>query len=195
MDYFQLFKNIGYIVVILTFIKAVYEYVMAMRWKKAEYLSKEVKDFFSDPNIKIVCTLLDYNIRKIEVDGNKITVTDELLKSALQTNDKKQSFTSEEARLRDMFDSFFDKLSNFNVLIRNGLVEKKQVRNYLSYYLGIISIPGRKPKDLVEIFHQYIDYYDFNDVKDLILMYKKSPIGTFETFRKLFLRIKNLGRI
>ncbi len=178
MDYFVLFKNIGYIVVVLTFIKAVYEYMMAMKWKKSEFLSKEIKEFFSDSNVKTVCTLLDYNVRKIQINDKDFIVTDNILIDSLLTHDKKQQFSAEEAVIRDMFDSFFDKLSNFNVLIQNGLVEKSQVKNYLSYYLDIICNPGRKPNELIDVFNDYISYYKFNNVKDLIELYKKSPKGT-----------------
>jgi len=179
MDFLQLLKGIGPILVVVTFIKTAYEFIKGLKWKKSEYLSKEVKEFFSDQNVKTVCVLLDYNVRKIDLLGNKIVVSDSDLIEALKTHQVKQSFTTEQAALRDIFDLFFDKLSYFNIHIKNGLVEKKQVLLYLNYYLDIIAKPGRKPNELVQVFNDYIDYYGYTNVRELLDMHKKSPKRTF----------------
>lgn len=192
MDYFILFKNIGYIVVILTFIKVVYEYVMAMKWKKAEFLSKEVKEFFSDSTVKVICTLLDYNIRKVEIEGKKVVISDREIIDALQTHQVKQSFSTQEGILRDMFDLFFDKLSNFNIHIKNGLVEEKQVLAYFCYYLDIISKPGRKPKELLKTFSNYIDFYGFENVKELIESNNTKNISFLQKTKSYFIKHLNL---
>lgn len=179
MDILELIKDFGPIIVVLTFIKATYEYIKGLKWKKSEFLSKEVKEFFNDSNVKNVCLLLDWNTRKIELNGETIIITDEMLYESLQTHDVKSKFKIEEAKLRDMFDSFFDKLSYFNIHIKNGLVDKKQVLLYLSYYLDILSTPGRKPKKLVETFNKYIDYYGYQNIREILDLHKKSPNGTF----------------
>lgn len=164
----DIIKEVGPVIVILTFIKATYEYIKGLKWKKSEFLSKEVKDFFSDKNVKVVCQLLDWNSRTVEIDGKIIKVDDSLLISALMTHNLKSHYTQEEAKLRDLFDQFFDKLSFFNIHIENNLVEKKEVFSYLGYYIDIISKPGRKPKKLVETFNSYIDYYGFDNIKSLL---------------------------
>ena len=62
------------IFVILTFAKATYEYIKGQKWKKSEFLSKEIKDFFDDEDIKLVCSLLDWNSRKVKIDDKVILV-------------------------------------------------------------------------------------------------------------------------
>ncbi len=168
MDYIAILKTLGYIIVILTFIKAVYEYVMGLKWKRSELLLNEIKEFLADDDVKLVLSLLDWNSRKIKIDDKVVKINDAFLVEALKTHNVKSQFTTDEARIRDLFDSFFDKLSSFNILIKNGLVDSDQVVNYLSYYLDIISIPGRKPKALVLTFNKYIDYYGFDNMKELI---------------------------
>lgn len=193
MNILQILKDIGPVLVVITFIKTAYEFIKGLKWKKSEYLYREIKDFFSNQDVKTVCTLLDYNVRKIQIDGSDCVVTDSLLESALQTHDNKQSFTIEEAKIRDLFDVFFDKLSYFNIHIQNDLVEKKQVLSYLSYYLQIISKPGRKPESLVKTFDSYIKYYQFENVEQLINLHKKSPKRTFfELLRNFGLNIKSI---
>jgi hypothetical protein len=161
-------EQLGPVVVVLTFIKITWEYIKGQKWKKSELLSKEIKDFFNDDNIKMVCAMLDWNARKIEIDGKVVLITDDVLCESLKTHNEKGKFSEVEARLRDIFDHFFDKISYFNIHIENGLVSQKEVLTYLSYYLHILSKPGRKPKKLVKVFQNYITYYGFTNVEQLI---------------------------
>lgn len=171
-------EQLGPVVVVLTFIKVTWEYIKGQKWKKSEFLSKEIKEFFKDDIVKMVCAMLDWNTRKIEIDGKVVTVTDEMLYEALQTHNVKGKFTETEAKIRDIFDQFFDKLSYFNIHIENGLVSQREVLSYLSYYLDILSKPGRKSKRLVATFNNYINYYGFKNVQELINKSnkKKNPL-------------------
>lgn len=168
MNFLQLLRDVSPILVVLTFMKTAYEFIKGLKWKKSEYLSKEIKEFFSDKDVKIACLLLDYNVRKLEIGGKVFLITDDLLISSLQTHDTKQSFSLEETEIRDIFDVFFDKLSYFNIHIENDLVEKRQVITYLSYYLDILSRPGRKPEKLVNTFCNYITFYNYKNVEKLV---------------------------
>ena len=158
---------------ILTFIKAIVEYVKVLKWKKSEFLSKEIKDFYSDETIGMICKLLDWNARKVEINGEVVKINDIFLESALLTHRKKAKFTEHEATIRDKFDYFFDRLSYFNIYIENNLVSEKETLRYLSYYLDILVKPGRKDKKLVDEFNEYIDYYEFENVKSLLYKYTK----------------------
>ncbi len=172
--FFESLKYILPIITILTFIKVVWEYIRSQKWKKSELLSKEVKEFFNDPKIKIVCQLLDWNSRKIDIGDKRILITDEFLIEALKTHNHKSSFKYEEAYIRDLFDNFFDKMSFFNIYINNSLVDESEVINYLSYYLNILAKPGRKSSELVTTINRYIEYYEFKNVSELISRNKKS---------------------
>lgn len=159
---------------ILTFVKAIIEYVRVQKWKKSEFLTKEIKEFFGNEDVSMICKLLDWNARKVIIDGNELKINDSFLESALLTHRKKAKFTPEEAIIRDKFDYFFDRLSYFNIYIENGLVDETETMKYLSYYLEILAIPGRKDSKLVEIFQEYISYYEYVNVETLINRYKFS---------------------
>lgn len=158
---------------ILTFIKAIVEYVKVLKWKKSEFLSKEIKEFYSDKDINLICKLLDWNVRKVELNGETVKIDDNFLESALLTHRKKAKFSEHEAIIRDKFDYFFDRLSYFNIYIENNLVSEKETLRYLSYYLDILVNTGRKDKKLVDEFNEYIDYYEFENVKSLLYKYTK----------------------
>lgn len=168
MEELKIIKEFAPILALLTFIKITLEYVRGLKWKKSEFLSNEMKDFFNDTDIKKVCAVLDWNSRTIELDGKWVLITDEILIEALKTHRVRSQFTETEAKIRDLFDHFFDQLSYFSIYIDNGLITKSGTNSYLSYYLDIIGKPGRKPKELLDVFNEYIEYYDFIKVKKLI---------------------------
>lgn len=177
------------IITILTFIKAIYEYVRSRKWKMSEYLTKEVKEFFNDPRIETVCLLLDWNSRKIKLGGKEVIVDDEFLYQSLLTHEEKNKFTTDEAEIRDLFDHFFDRLSYFNIYLENKLIEEKETFNYLSYYLNIIVKPGRKNKELIKVINRYISHYEFYEVQNLLRKFTKSDNKLYRFCRGIYCRI------
>ena len=161
------------LIAILAFIKGVMEYIRSQKWKRSELLSKEVKEFFDDEDVKIVLTMLDYNRRRININGEIIKFNDILLQCSLITHNKKRVFEVKEAIIRDKFDLFFDKISFFENYISSGLVDEKECLEYLSYYLRILTKPGSKSKEIVEMFNEYLVYYRYENVIKLIERYNK----------------------
>lgn len=159
---------------LLTFIKIVWEYVQSLKWKKSEFLAKEIKEFQNDPDTKIVFQLLDWNAREIQIRGEKIVVTDKSLTTALETHQTRQEFQPWEANLRDIFDKFFDKISMFEIYIQNGLIKEKELFLYLGYYINILSDEKRKPKELLKAFDSYLEYYQFSNVKKIMKSFNKN---------------------
>jgi len=159
---------------ILSFIKAIVEYRKAQLWKESEFLSKEIKEFFSDDKVKTVLTLLDWNARLIQINGKEVKINDQFLIEALKTHNKKSKFSLEEAHIRDLFDNFFDKLSYFKIHCKNGLVSEKKVYNYFEYYFDILVTSERKTPEFIRTINSYLTYYDYNNVKDLLEGYKKT---------------------
>lgn len=171
--FFDFISNILPIIAILTFIKAIIEYRKSQLWKESEFLTKEAKEFFNDDKIKTVLTLLDWNARKIIIDEKEVRVDDNFMIEALKTHNMKSQFTLEEAYIRDLFDNFFDKLSHFNIHCKNGLVSEKKVFNYLSYYFNILTTTERKDYYFLKTIDNYIEYYDYINVRELLDKYKK----------------------
>ena len=155
------------------FIIGVMEYIRSQKWKRSELLSKEVKEFFHDEDVKIVLTMLDYNRRRININGEIIKFNDILLQCSLITHNKKRVFEVKEAMIRDKFDLFFDKISFFENYISSGLVDEKECLEYLSYYLRILTKPGSKSKEIVEMFNEYLVYYRYENVIKLLERYNK----------------------
>jgi hypothetical protein len=157
---------------IFSFIKAIIEYRKSQLWKESEFLSKEVKEFFSDDRVKVVLTLLDWNARKIMINDQEVKVNDAYMIEALKTHNQRSRFSIEEAYLRDLFDNFFDKLAYFNIHCKNGLVSEEKIFNYFSYYFNILTTTERKDVDFLRSINNYIDYYDYTNVRELLDKFK-----------------------
>jgi hypothetical protein len=173
MDKIDLILKLIPLLGFIPFMKAVWEYIKDVKWKKSEFLSKEIKEFQSDENVRIVFQLLDWNKRKIKLKCGEHTISDYDLISALQTHNNKNKFMAHEAELRDIFDDFFDKISTFNIYIKNGLISEGELYLYIGYYLNILESTDRKPKLLIKTFDDYIKYYKFENVSELIERFKK----------------------
>ena len=158
---------------IFSFIKAIIEYRKTQLWKESEFLSKEIKEFFSDERVKVVLTLLGWNVRKIMINGQEVKVNDDYMIEALKTHNQKSRFSIEEAHIRDLFDNFFDKLAYFNIHCKNGLVSEKKIFNYFDYYFNILTTTERKDWNFIKTIDNYIDYYDYTNVRELLDKYKK----------------------
>jgi hypothetical protein len=177
MEIINLLLKIIPILGIIPFLKAIWEYIRDLKWKKSEFLSKEIKEFQSNENSKITFQLLDWNSRKIKLKCGEYNITDYDLISALQTHNKKSKFSIKEAEIRDIFDEFFDKLSTFNIYINNGLISEKELYEYIGYYVNTLTSENKKPKLLIDTFNEYIQFYEFKNVSELIERFKKRNLN------------------
>jgi len=157
----------------LTFLKVTWEYIQSQRWKKSEFLSKEIKEFQNDNDTKIVFQLLDWNTREVNLRGSKVIIDDEILSKSLMTHNQRQNFEPFEADLRDIFDRFFDRISTFQIYVQNGLIRERELYLYIGYYIKILNDENRKPKELINSFNNYLNYYEYKNVLKLIESFKK----------------------
>ena len=160
---------------LLVLVKGVYEYAKAQKWKKAEFVAKEVKEFYNDFNVKRALVLLDWNANELELrsneieDKSKIWFNDEILMSALQTHKERNKFKDEEVLIKGIFDSFLDKLSMFNNYVEAGLIDIADIKTYFAYWINIIGDKNndRKPEKVRTQIWVYINEYGYSDIIEL----------------------------
>lgn len=174
-------ENFLYITAIVTSIKWVYEYSNKLKWEKNKFLLERLESFFKDKNTQNIELVLDWNKIKIENNGIEHKINDEILFEALQTHNIKNSFDSTELYLRNAFDDYFDKLTEFIILAESGMISEKNLRKFLQYWVEILNGKKKsKSKKLVDQFSKYLEYYGYDKLKNFI---KKDPI-TFEIKKK-----------
>jgi len=157
-----------------TLIKGLVEYSKAQTWKKAEFISKEVKEFYSTPSVIRALKFIDWDEGEVGLNpgelGNKPTLyfTNELLIQALRNhNEGNDRFTIEEAKIREIIDGLLDKLSLFQHYIDGGLFSAKELKGYLKYWTDIM-FDEQSDRVMKAGFRQalkkYIHSYKFYDL-------------------------------
>lgn len=154
---------------VATAIKWVYEYSQNRKFEKNKLLLERIEKFYELNCVKQVHKLLDWNATKIEINTSMVSINDQILLEALLTHDKKSSFNPTEVYLRSIFDEYFDELNELIILSKCGLIDDKNLRKFLKYWLQILSGKKRvKPKSFFQIIDNYLTYYDYDEVKKFI---------------------------
>ena len=167
-------KTGAFTVSILLLIKGIYEYTKAQKWKKAEFISKEIKEFYNDFDVKRALILLDWNSNELdlkpnEIDGKvKFYFTDKLILSSLHTHRESYRFNDEEIVIKSVFDRLFDRLMMFNNYIETGLIKAKDIKPYLIYWIQILADTknDRKSEQVRNQIWKYINEYGYDKIRE-----------------------------
>ena len=174
MEKVEFWIKVGaFIISLILLVKGIYEYSKAQKWKKAEFISKEIKDFLSDLDIKRALIMLDWNSNELDLKTNeipgksKLYFDDNLIISALQTHLQSPVFSDEEAVIKGIFDIFLDRLTMFDIYIETGLIRTKDIKPYLIYWIQIIADKqnNRKSTDVKDQIWKYIDEYGYERIR------------------------------
>jgi len=140
-----------------------------------------MKEFYADFNVKRAFLMLDWTEFKIPLLKGEISersffhFTDDLLISALEYHENKTNgaFTEEEAQIRLIFDTLFEKLTTIQNYLDNNLFSFNDLKPHLSYYMKIIGDPDNKMKDTRtrRQIWKYIENYDYSQVIRLLLKF------------------------
>jgi hypothetical protein len=170
----------------IAFMAGLVQYRKTQRWKRSEFVAKEVKDFKSDPAVHNALLMLDWNERYVELfpqeqdpARRKALITDALLGHALAPLPDKsaarlhEEFKTEEIAIRAAFDQLFDALERFEYFIQAGLVSRREFDPYLRYWVELIGDrkAGRKPPEVVDSLWSYVDSYSYSGVQKLLRRY------------------------
>lgn len=165
------------------FYKSFIEYRNAQKWKKAEFLAKEAKEFFADRNVSRALLFLDYKENDIpvydnEIEGKKsIHYNNELLMRSLDPERNITEFSQEEVLIRKIFDDFLTKLGFFNHYLESNLVTLKDIIPYLGYWVDVLANPNKSKRNkyLMNRIWLYIDKYSQDDVRKLVNLFGLNP--------------------
>lgn len=165
------------------FYKSFIEYRNAQKWKKAEFIAKEAKEFFADKNVSRALLFLDYKENDIpiydnEMEGKKsLHYNNDLLMRSLDPERNITEFSQEEALIRKIFDDFLTKLGFFNHYVETNLIQLKDLIPYLGYWMNILANPNKSKRNkyLMNRIWQYIDKYSQNDIRKLANRFDLNP--------------------
>jgi hypothetical protein len=170
---------------LLSFIWGVYQYLMAQRWKSAEFALNELSKVYEHPNTKLVHRMLDYNACKLTLQigeqEEEIYFDDARLHWMLRPHEVNGKLSQADMAVRDAFDRYFLDLERINYLMRIGMIDKKAVYPYFGYWITIMGRKNgkRKPQETILAIHNYLHYYKLSGVISLFLRF-----GFFTSFDK-----------
>jgi hypothetical protein len=212
-DYLKIFALLG---ASIAFGVGLLQYRRAQRWKRAEFLANEMKDFLATPRVQKALLLIDWGCREIQLledrptDESWVTVTRQMQTMGLRphilldrTGSDSETFTVDEAApgegftqsqaaIRDCYDAFLDGLEKFASHAKAGLIDLPSLRPYIGYWVDDISSPTDNVEDAAwcAALLTYVSFYRFEDVLWLFDRFGSSirPSSTvYNSFLKLML--------
>jgi len=179
-------------------------YLRSERWKRAEFVAREMKEFFDNARIRNALLLIDWGSRRIqlldeddEAHGN-VRVTRQLQVGALlphtlvneaasdcDSEGTMRRYTIVEAAIRDCYDAFLDGIERFSSYVQTGLIDVEQLRPYLQYWIDDIHEPAKDEDDAAwsAALLTYIAFYRFHGVQWLFRAFGRSIDPTGSSFR------------
>lgn len=170
------------------------------QWKRAEFLAREMKDFFSNRQVALALQMIDWDSRRLtllgDADPNKtvrvsradqlrallphpLLGTDDLCGTSPTESDDQESacgaYSPEQAAIRDCYDAFLDGLERFASYVSSGLIEVSDLRAYLTYWIDDIHAPAENADDAAwsAAILAYIEFYRFRGVQALFLAFER----------------------
>ena len=151
--------------------KWIWEYSQQRKFEKSKFLLERIEKFNDIEEVKLVHKLLDWNSISIAYEGKEYVIDDEILINGLVTHNNRSKFNQTEVMLRKIFDIYFDELKELIILRDCGLIEHKDLKRFLKYYIDILNGDKKnKPNDFVTTIHNYLDFYGYEDVLEFIVI-------------------------
>ena len=171
---------------IVAFIVGLWQYTRAQAWKRSEWVAQEMRQFFSDPDVRRALLMIDWGKRDITFMTNSVPsrpvtceVSDAMIVKALQHHTaRRERFGDEEQLIRDTFDHFLDGLERFASFRAAGLVSPNDLKPYLAYWFKNIrdAKDGTGQRQRLVQLRRYIESYGFRGVQKLFLDYRDDPL-------------------
>jgi len=210
-DYLKILALLG---AIIAFGVGLLQYWKAQRWKRAEFLADEMKDFFATPRVQRSLLLIDWGSRDIQLledrpaDESWVIVTRQMQTMGLRphilldrtgsdpetfTVDEGASgegFTESQAGIRDCYDTSLAGLERFASYAKAGLIDVSSLRPYIGYWVDDISSSTENPDDAAwcAALLTYVSFYRFDDVLWLFDAFGSSIRPSSPTYHS-FLRL------
>lgn len=185
--YDVIFAAVGLAGAVVVFAVGLYQYLEAQKWKRAEFVAQEAKDFFANAKVAVALTMIDWGRRKVNLDptgdGYSRVVTRDMQSRALlphpmvgalgsdeeveaDEEEDEFGFRTHEGLIRDCYDALLDGFERFGGHVRSRLVSAPELRPYLGYWIDDIASPATSKEDARwnACLLAYIAYYRYDGV-------------------------------
>lgn len=138
------------------------------RWRRVQQAQTLVKEFLQKETTKKAFEILDVEGEVVEFGSATIEITDDFLIGAISTFDQEKNNSEMELVVRGILDEFFDDLSIFQSHVEAGLIELKDIKPYLEYWIRELTGRGRLcGKSFAEQTLKYLRFFGYNRVETM----------------------------
>jgi hypothetical protein len=183
-------------------------FLRSERWKEAEFLAREMKEFFDDQRIQKALVMVDWGLRPIQLLGNAdadggFVIVDRMLQVQalrphvllLRGSDEigRGRFTPAEAAIRDHYDALLSGLERFGNYLRTKLIRVETMEPYIGYWVDDIHSDAENAADAAwtAALLTYIDYYRFRGVQDLFTAFGKPIDPSSEAYLRSLAKMED----
>ena len=200
---------------VIVFSIGVSTYLRTEKWKRAEFLANEMKEFFTNSRVSKTLFLIDWGSRELQLIEDRspadarVVVTRTMQTMALRPHTMLErtgsdpevftvedgvttvGFTQSEAAIRDCYDAFLDGLERFASYVETGLTDVRSLRPYIGYWIDDISSPTENADDAgwCAALLTYISFYRFDGVLNLFDAFGKGIRPSSSTYRSFLERM------
>ncbi len=156
----------------VAFVVGLLQYKKAQRWKRAEWVSQEMKEFLTNPQVDAAFKMVDWGWRPIQLFPHRENpdrlefISAQEIVDALRPHGNGCTFTEKETAVRDAFDTLCDGLERFESYIRAGLITESDVEPYLDYW-GVHLRPD-SPDPKLRRIREYMSHYGWDGATSLL---------------------------
>lgn len=162
----------GGVIAILSFWEGLRRYSAAQKWKRMEFLSRQLDDFSSCFEVQNVQRMLDWQKIRVRLtpESMQVEITREDLvntfKKLLDSESPSSVMNHKEKDIVGNFDRYFDWLARFEQFIISGMFRQKEIEPLIAYWIRLFdpSGPNSIPEDLRIQILRYLEKYGFDDV-------------------------------
>lgn len=122
-----------------------------LRWRRAEFGNKAVKEMLDDPEAWIALQVLDWSNRTYTIGGQQFQIRDADLPAALEAI--RRDFLPKEMAIRDIFDSLFFHFGRLQHALNVDLVTKNDIEVPVTYYIGRMASRRQVFEPFLREFH------------------------------------------
>lgn len=184
------------VAVAIAAIGALLQYYEQQRWKRVEFIRSIIKEFESDPNIRNILSIIDFEEFRelpLQLPGRNETIffepSDRRLRNALlphreavarkrmvRVQGDPETYAQDlkeyliEVTLRDWFDTFLSGLASFEYYIKSKLITAEELRPYLIHWIRRVGDREYRREGASGFYEQlftYIHQADYTDVQKL----------------------------
>ncbi|TAH39340.1 MAG: hypothetical protein EYC70_00720 [Planctomycetota bacterium] len=149
---------------------AAYQYYRGQVWKKSEFTSGVMKDFFQQPRVRSALTMLDWAELPVELFPDQperaqrsVVVTEAMIREALRTHQERTDFNETETAIRRSFDSLLFRLATYDHYVASGLIRDRDLQPYLGFWMRVaLGREGAKGAAIQDALWRYADFYRFS---------------------------------